>query len=356
MMTPSPRRLVVVLAAALVACEGGAKDEVQLGYRGLGEEQVVDRSQYAALRGANHAPAPLPPAGPSVPGQWQNVQVLTDISANEMTRTMQAMTEWVSPQQGCAYCHVTTNFAVDSPSTKIAARQMLRMVREINSNWRVHVKGTGVTCYTCHRGNPVPPAGLWHLTDRNQVERAFLDRADARVQSYTVEPTADNRSSIKQTENTYALMIKLSTGLGVNCTYCHNSRSWETWNQGPPARLTAQSGLRMVRYLNSEHVAPLNSVLAPDRLGPLGDAPKLQCQTCHNGVNRPLFGDTLVASYPGLWGHAGPWNARLPGDTASEGVRDLRRTADLIPTDASPVHPPLVPHSRPAPGAARGQD
>ena len=244
MRTQLMRRGLAMLALVLVGCDGGAKDEVQLGYRGLGEEQVVDRSQYAALRAANRAPAPLPAAGPSVPGQWQNVQVLTDISANEMTRTMQAMTEWVAPKQGCAYCHVTTNFAVDSPSTKVVARQMLRMVRDLNTNWRVHVKQTGVTCYTCHRGNPVPPAGLWHLTDRNQVERA-LHRPGGRARAVVHrEPTSLNRSSIKQTENTYALMIKMSTGLGVNCTYCHNSRSWETWNQGPPARLTAQAGLR----------------------------------------------------------------------------------------------------------------
>jgi len=34
-----------------------------------------------------------------------------------------------------------------------------------------------------------------------------------------------NRSSIKQTEWTYSLMIHMSESLGVNCTYCHNHGS-----------------------------------------------------------------------------------------------------------------------------------
>ena len=34
------------------------------------------------------------------------------------------------------------------------------MVRNINADWQTHVNGTGVTCYTCHRGQPVP-ANVW---------------------------------------------------------------------------------------------------------------------------------------------------------------------------------------------------
>ena len=30
------------------------------------------------------------------------------------------------------------------------------MTRHINTDWKAHVAGTGVTCYTCHRGKPVP--------------------------------------------------------------------------------------------------------------------------------------------------------------------------------------------------------
>ena len=71
----------------------------------------------------------------------------------------------------------------------------------------------------------------------------FLDQSnDIRVISQTALPDGD-RHSIKQTEWTYALMIHMSKSLGVNCTYCHNSRAFTDWDQstGPsvPRRGTA---------------------------------------------------------------------------------------------------------------------
>ena len=52
----------------------------------------------------------------------------------------------------------------------------------------------------------------------------------------------------------------------------------------------ALAGANMVRRINTEYIAPLNEVLPPSRLGELGDAPKVQCITCHQGVVRPLYG------------------------------------------------------------------
>ena len=37
---------------------------------------------------------------------------------------------------------------------------MLQMTRHINADWQPHVGATGVTCYTCHRGNNVPK-NIW---------------------------------------------------------------------------------------------------------------------------------------------------------------------------------------------------
>ena len=339
---------IAAVAATLAACEGGGKSTVQVGYRGVGEEANYDNSDLRKSVALNRAPAPLPPAGPSVPGQWQNVQVLTDVSASEFTRTMTAMSEWVAGSPtNCAYCHSLANFASDSLYTKVVARRMLQMTRHVNTEWRAHVAKTGVTCYTCHRGQPVP-AGIWHYTDENQYLRAYLDRSDVRVQSYSALPTADNRSSIKQTENTYGLMIGMSRALGVNCTFCHNSRSWATWQNGPPARVTALYGLRMTRDLNTEYLSSLGATFPAVRRGPLGDAPKLQCLTCHQGVFKPLYGASMAKDYPALWGHGGPWDAPLPSDTAAAGIVNLRG-ADSIPTDASPRVPAIIPHSRPAP-------
>ena len=36
---------------------------------------------------------------------YQNVQVLGDLTEDNFNRLMAAMTNWVSPDQGCAYCH-----------------------------------------------------------------------------------------------------------------------------------------------------------------------------------------------------------------------------------------------------------
>ena len=109
-------------------------------------------------------PAPQDPADPDgAPASevYQNVQVLGDLNENEFIRVMSAMTEWVSPEQGCTYCHAEgEELSSDSLYTKVVARRMLQMTRDINVDWQPHVAQTGVTCYTCHRGQPVPP-NVW---------------------------------------------------------------------------------------------------------------------------------------------------------------------------------------------------
>jgi hypothetical protein len=59
----------------------------------------------------------------------------------EFTRTMTAMTNWVSPKEGCTYCHNPANFADDSKYTKVVARRMLEMTQHINADWKTHVAG-----------------------------------------------------------------------------------------------------------------------------------------------------------------------------------------------------------------------
>ena len=81
---------------------------------------------------------------------------------------MTAITEWVAPEQGCAYCHNLENLADDSLYPKVVARRMLQMTQHINADWKTHVAETGVTCYTCHRGNPVP-ANIW-FTDPGRTQ------------------------------------------------------------------------------------------------------------------------------------------------------------------------------------------
>jgi photosynthetic reaction center cytochrome c subunit len=118
----------------------------------------------------------------------------------------------------------------------------------------------------------------------------------------TTAPEAANPRDIKDTERTYALMMHLSDGLGVNCTYCHNSRAFASWEESNPARTTAWHGLRMVANINETYLAPLASALPANRKGPLGDAPKAHCGTCHQGAPKPLGGAPMLDDYPNLAG------------------------------------------------------
>ncbi len=321
--------LLVILAffAAPIATE-----EVQRGYRGTGKELVINANALERQLAANQVPAePWPyeegAEGPLASEVYENVQVLGHLSAANFDRLMAAVTEWVSPEQGCTYCHSEDgNLAADTVYTKIVSRRMFQMTQHVNSQWANHVAGTGVTCYTCHRGQPVP-ANIWFddpdalyagglVGDRagqniaapevgmtslpQDIYRPFLeDDAAIRVVGTEALPYGNART-IKQTEWTYGLMIHMSESLGVNCTYCHNTNNFGTWEQAPASRAIAWHGIRLARDLNTNFLEPLGPVYPPARLGPLGDAPKANCATCHNGVYRPLFGAQMLADYPGL--------------------------------------------------------
>ena len=66
--------------------------------------------------------------------------------------------------------------------------------------------------------------------------------------------------------------------------------------------MTAWHGIRMVRDLNNDYLNPLKNVFPANRLGPLGDSPKINCATCHNGVYKPLFGVPMAQGFPDLKG------------------------------------------------------
>ena len=94
--------------------------------------------------------------------------------------------------------------------------------------------------------------------------------------------------------------MHFSDSLGVNCTHCHNSRAFANWEQSSPARVQAWHGIQMVRSLNNDYVTPTTDWLPVHRKGPQGDAPKVNCATCHQGAYKPLLGVSMVADYPSL--------------------------------------------------------
>jgi photosynthetic reaction center cytochrome c subunit len=109
-----------------------------------------------------------------------------------------------------------------------------------------------------------------------------------------------NLQTTKQTEWTYSLMVHMSEGLGVNCTYCHNTRAFSSWESSTPQRVTAWHGIRMSRNLNNEYMEPLTSVFPASRKGEGGDVAKVNCATCHAGAYKPLFGAQMAKDFPAL--------------------------------------------------------
>lgn len=337
--------LAMLIGSLLLAgCERPPTNTVQRGYRGTGMEQVYNPRLLAAQAPANAMPADtpmVPPGGPSAATIFKNVKVIGDLGVGEFTRLMVSMTAWVSPDQGCTYCHKAgEDFSSDTLYTKVVARRMLEMTRNINTKWKTHVADTGVTCYTCHRGQNVP-ANLWFAPPvdthapgmvgsragqnapamsvafaalPNDPFTPYLDATnDIRVIGATALPTG-NRKSTKQTEYTYGLMMHMSQALGVNCTYCHNSRSFAEWDTSTPQRATAWYGIRMMRDLNTTYLDPLAGVYPANRLGPTGDSPKANCTTCHQGAFKPMYGASLLKTHPELAGVREPVApAAVPG-------------------------------------------
>jgi photosynthetic reaction center cytochrome c subunit len=325
----------VLLTVAMLFTAGWSHPPIvgtQIGFRGTGMDQVTTTSAVEQLEALNAMPDQIPkasPDGPRATDVYKNVQVLTDLSVDQFNTLMAAMTTWVAPQQGCAYCHNTENLADDGVYAKKVARRMIQMTRHINQDWKPHVQTTGVVCYTCHRGNPVPTNiwyenpgwphaggfsatnyGFGHPDAANgstsllqDPYSPFLDKdGNIRVQALNALPAAGMGSSIQSTEDTYALMMSISKGLGVNCTFCHNTREFGQWSESTPQRVTAWHGIQMVRNLNTEYLDPLKDVFPATRLGPLGDGPKVNCATCHQGANKPLLGVSLAKDYPELGG------------------------------------------------------
>lgn len=328
--------MILVGAALLSGCERPPIETVQTGFRGTGMELVYNPRTLEKTESLHQAPAALDPAdksGPRARQVYQNVKVLGDLSVGEFTRVMVSMTQWIAPEQGCGYCHNLQNFADDSMYTKVVARRMTQMTQHLNASWKNHVADTGVTCYTCHRGQAVPNQ-VWFAPDDSKLAKGMLGQRNGQNEpagsvggsslpkdpftaylqkdtpirqiSQTALPQGINStgSSTQMTEATYGLMMHMSTGLGVNCAFCHNSRNFSDWKQSPPQRVTAYHGIRMVRELNNEFITPLTSTFPRNRLGPKGDVAKVNCATCHQGAYKPLYGEPMAKLYPELQGPA----------------------------------------------------
>lgn len=328
-----PAAAALVAAVLLAGCEKPPMDSTQAGFRGLAMGTVTNPRITGPIAEAQLLPTAVPevpsaPGGPLAKDVFKNVKVLGDVPLGEFTRTMLAITAWVSPKEGCNYCHKEgEDLSLDTLYTKVVARKMLEMTLRINTDWQPHVKETGVTCYTCHRGQAVPaevwfdqprprsaggatpeaeghnyanPVTALSAIDNNVLVRYLLGNESLRSGGTAHLPTQRFSAPIQQTENTFGLMMYMSKALGSNCTLCHNTRSHTEWAESPPQRVQAWHGIQMARQLNLDYMVPLTGSFPASRLGPKGDVAKVACGTCHQGLSKPLNGAPLLKDHPVL--------------------------------------------------------
>ncbi|MDH3428995.1 MAG: c-type cytochrome [Gammaproteobacteria bacterium] len=129
------------------------------------------------------------PARASIFDDPSNLRILAeDISAAELRTTMRSFAEGTGSR--CSACHVgkieadlsSYDFALDEKEKKLKAREMIKLVRNINEQIATAFADTGqplveVTCATCHRGQEKPEM-IEDILQRS-VESDGLDAAIA---------------------------------------------------------------------------------------------------------------------------------------------------------------------------------
>lgn len=223
-----------------------------------------------------------------------NVQVLTGMSSAQIWLYMQ---QYVSGGLGvgCQYCHNLNNFASDEYPQKLAARNMLYLVSDVNSQFIVDLpnwKGNYVQCATCHNNQPnnlesvseqfiksvpdipviVDPldqngapitdpalkpepiqdavglqdAVLFYIYNY-QIWRPF-DPADPESGRGSLALTVEGGRTQEQVTINQNVMNSMAWSLGVGCTYCHNSRNFTAYSDAPPNGAPHSGNLANLEY------------------------------------------------------------------------------------------------------------
>jgi len=87
---------------------------------------------------------------------FKNIKVMNGTPADQVIVSMHLIRGALGVD--CEFCHEEKDRAADTKKEKETARGMMRMVNELNKN---NFEGKQeVTCYTCHRGSPIPATTL----------------------------------------------------------------------------------------------------------------------------------------------------------------------------------------------------
>jgi hypothetical protein len=120
---------------------------------------AADNEKYiaevqAAIKGKEELPAK---------DVFKNVQMLGDLPAARLLRTMQGFTRSIGV--ACTKCHVAGQWDSDEKDDKGVTRDMMKMTRAINDDYLKKIAALAedkpsVNCNTCHRGQAHPGAEL----------------------------------------------------------------------------------------------------------------------------------------------------------------------------------------------------
>jgi photosynthetic reaction center cytochrome c subunit len=198
---------------------------------------------------------------------FRNIQTFRGKPAARVIPAMDALTGLLGVE--CTYCHVAREWDKDDKPAKQTARKMFEMTGYLNDS---HFAGQNrISCWTCHRGHPKPPApaaGAQRTTDAKA-----LIAVPAADEAKPAEQFFHNIQSLAGVPAGQfpGIMGYFSGALGVDCSYCHVAGQWD---KDTPAKLKARTMLSMV-------TATVNKFYGGT--GPLG------CPDCHQGSVKPQF-------------------------------------------------------------------
>ena len=117
---------------------------------------LVERTDAQQPQGAPQAPAPQgapqPGGGGGRGGPPKNLQVLKDVPQDQLMLTMQYIA--ASLGVNCTFCHVQGQNDLDDKETKRTAREMMKMVADVNGKF---FDGKDrLSCASCHNGHSKP--------------------------------------------------------------------------------------------------------------------------------------------------------------------------------------------------------
>ena len=99
-------------------------------------------------------PIPAGSKEKKVEQQFKNIKVLKGLPVDRFQELMKSFNAMLGVD--CSYCHAGQQWDKEDKKAKESARKDIELTRELASKYQ-HGGGR-ISCYTCHRGHPKPPA------------------------------------------------------------------------------------------------------------------------------------------------------------------------------------------------------